>query len=133
MLPRVRNWRRRWGSGRAAISKLVPIGAEQARMAGDVIGPVPGQSALPLLAQGALQFCQQLAVTLLRPILYLVGPQSDEPRQVAGAAVGLRRGGQSRSAIAHAGRIAWAAGPGRSQASSTNPTERFDDRAGRRA
>ena len=49
---------------RAARSKLVPIGTKQARMARDIVSPMPGQAAPPLLPQGAPQLRQQIPVAM---------------------------------------------------------------------
>jgi hypothetical protein len=47
---------------------------KQAGMPGDVVGPVPRQSAPAFLAQSAPQLCQQVAMTLLGPVFDLVRP-----------------------------------------------------------
>jgi hypothetical protein len=81
-------------------------------MAGEVVGPMSGQSTPPLLAQRAPQLCQQISATVIGVIRDLVRPQRYEPRQVARAAIGVSCGGRRHFAIRHAGkdRMPWKPG-----------------------
>src|SRR5690606_1023155 len=64
------------------------VGPEQARMARDVIGPVPGHAALPLEAQRPAQESDQSAMSFAGRVLDLPGPQRQQARQVLPPVVG---------------------------------------------
>lgn len=63
-------------------------------MAGDVIGPVPRQSAPPLLPQRAAQLSKKVPAPAFAVVIDFVRPKADQSRQIAGAAVGLSRLGR---------------------------------------
>ena len=54
---------------------LPPVRTQQLDMAGEVVGPVPGNSPSPLRAQGPAQFFQDMQPAGFARVLQLVRPQ----------------------------------------------------------
>lgn len=122
MRRRARSWPRRWGWARGASSRrtgerenwnrggrqgglvgrnFMAIGRQQCSVPCQIIAPVPGDAAPPLLTQGLAQLAQQAQPALRAVVGDLMWPQRDEAGQIAasdiGAGFGLgHRGSRAR-------------------------------------